>query len=173
MTTAQGVGARPTAVAGGIVATEAAAAGAAAGAEVPALAGGAGAVGLGARYFGRVDTTAARSARCVPLAGGLLSAACVVVEGRELRRALARFREGDPCARVARGRDGPAAGGGGARGGVPARVRAGVGRTPEAGRPGGRGRRRRAATGRGPRDKGRGGPGRYFDMISVMETSAR
>ena len=84
---------------GGIVATEMAAVGGAAEAAVStAAASGASVVGRSSRYFGRVGTTAANSARFIPLAGGLLSAACLVVEGRELKKTMQRIREGNPCA---------------------------------------------------------------------------
>mmetsp|Transcript_21182 Transcript_21182/g.38351 ORF Transcript_21182/g.38351 Transcript_21182/m.38351 type:complete len:209 (+) Transcript_21182:1-627(+) len=103
------------AVTGGIVVTEVAAIGAVAGTEAAAIStsamvsgasavgrgsrmvSGAGAVGRGSRYFGRVGTTAASSARFIPIAGGLLSAACVVYEGKELKRTLSKIREGNPC----------------------------------------------------------------------------
>ena len=55
-------------------------------------------VGRSSRYFGRVGTAAMSSARFVPIAGGVLSAACLVVEGKELKRTLARISEGNPCA---------------------------------------------------------------------------
>ena len=86
---------------GGIVATEIAAVGGTAAAEAAmstsAVASSASVVGRSSRYFGRVGTTAASSARFIPIAGGLLSAACVVVEGRELKKTLSRIREGNPC----------------------------------------------------------------------------
>ena len=62
------------------------------------IASGASVVGRGSRYFGRVGTTAANSARFIPFVGGVLSAACVVVEGRELKKTLERISEGNPCA---------------------------------------------------------------------------
>ena len=87
---------------GGIVATEIAAVGGTAAAAEAAmsteLSSSASVVGRSSRYFGRVGTTAASSARFIPIAGGLLSAACVVVEGRELKKTLSRIREGNPCA---------------------------------------------------------------------------
>jgi len=106
-TTKAGVGALRNAVTGSIVATEVAAAGGAAavaGAEAAistsTLASGASALGRNSRYFGRVGTTAASSARFIPIAGGLLSAACIVVEGKELKRTLSRISEGNPCAKA-------------------------------------------------------------------------
>eukprot|EP00581_Thalassiosira_minuscula_P009859 CAMPEP_0183706500 /NCGR_PEP_ID=MMETSP0737-20130205/3299_1 /TAXON_ID=385413 /ORGANISM="Thalassiosira miniscula, Strain CCMP1093" /LENGTH=834 /DNA_ID=CAMNT_0025933913 /DNA_START=64 /DNA_END=2568 /DNA_ORIENTATION=- len=105
VTTTQGVGALKTAAVGGMVATEVAAAGTsvavAAGAEAglstSAIANGAGVVGRNSRYFGRVGTAAASGARFIPIAGGLLSAACVYVEGKELKRTLSKINEGNPC----------------------------------------------------------------------------
>ena len=84
-----------------VIVTEAAAAGAVAGeAAIGAstVAQGASFVGRGSRYVGRVGTTAAASARFIPIAGGLISAACVYVEGKELKRTLERISEGNPCA---------------------------------------------------------------------------
>lgn len=113
VTTTKSIGAMKSAVAGGIVATEVAAAsrivateaaatGAVAGTEAAitssAAASGASMVGRNSRFFGRVGTTAASSARFIPIAGGLLSAACIFVEGRELKRTLSRIKEGNPCA---------------------------------------------------------------------------
>eukprot|EP00585_Thalassiosira_rotula_P006131 CAMPEP_0196140634 /NCGR_PEP_ID=MMETSP0910-20130528/7470_1 /TAXON_ID=49265 /ORGANISM="Thalassiosira rotula, Strain GSO102" /LENGTH=741 /DNA_ID=CAMNT_0041401527 /DNA_START=57 /DNA_END=2282 /DNA_ORIENTATION=+ len=102
-TTQAGVGGLQSAVLGGIVATEVVAAGAVAGAESVAAAStgamvrSAGVVGRNTRYMGRVGTTAASGARFIPIAGGLLSAACIVVEGRELKKTLSRINEGNPC----------------------------------------------------------------------------
>lgn len=49
------------------------------------------------RLLGRVGTTAAASFRFVPLAGGVLSAASLVVEANEIKATLARMNEGSPC----------------------------------------------------------------------------
>ena len=88
----------------GIVATELAAAGAIAGTEAAmsasSVAIGATMVGRGSRYFGRVGTSAASGARFIPIAGGLLSAACIVFEGRELKRTLSKIREGNMSAKA-------------------------------------------------------------------------
>ena len=54
-------------------------------------------VGRSTRYFGRVGTTAGASARFIPIAGGLLSAASVFYESKELKRTLQRMEEGSPC----------------------------------------------------------------------------
>ena len=56
--------------------------------------------GRSSRFFGRVGTTAAASARFIPIAGGLLSAACVVVEGKELKKTVSKINEGNPCAKA-------------------------------------------------------------------------
>jgi len=56
--------------------------------------------GRSSRFFGRVGTTAASSARFIPIAGGLLSAACVVVEGKELKKTVSKINEGNPCAKA-------------------------------------------------------------------------
>eukprot|EP00580_Thalassiosira_gravida_P018800 CAMPEP_0201672050 /NCGR_PEP_ID=MMETSP0494-20130426/31341_1 /ASSEMBLY_ACC=CAM_ASM_000839 /TAXON_ID=420259 /ORGANISM="Thalassiosira gravida, Strain GMp14c1" /LENGTH=740 /DNA_ID=CAMNT_0048153581 /DNA_START=81 /DNA_END=2303 /DNA_ORIENTATION=- len=102
-TTQAGVGGLQSAVLGSIVATEVVAAGALVGAESAAVVStgamvrSAGVVGRNTRYMGRVGTTAASGARFIPIAGGLLSAACIVVEGRELKKTLSRISEGNPC----------------------------------------------------------------------------
>ncbi|KAL7504247.1 hypothetical protein ACHAXN_001931 [Cyclotella atomus] len=49
------------------------------------------------RFFGRITTTAAASFRFVPLAGGVLSAASLVVEANEIKATLSRMNEGNPC----------------------------------------------------------------------------
>ncbi|KAL3794500.1 hypothetical protein HJC23_013501 [Cyclotella cryptica] len=49
------------------------------------------------RFLGRVGATAANSFRFVPLAGGMLSAASLVVEANEIKKTLARMNEGNPC----------------------------------------------------------------------------
>lgn len=49
------------------------------------------------RFLGRVGTTAAASFRFVPIAGGVLSAASLVVEANEIKATLARMNEGNPC----------------------------------------------------------------------------
>jgi len=99
VTTTKGVKGLRTAVVGGAVAAEAAAAGA----EISAtsiVSTGATVAGRSSRFFGRVGTTAASSARFIPIAGGLLSAACVVVEGKELKKTVSKINEGNPCAKA-------------------------------------------------------------------------
>ncbi|KAL9187866.1 hypothetical protein ACHAXT_006244 [Thalassiosira profunda] len=105
--TTAGIVATEVAAASRIVATEAAAAGATAGVagteaaiSTSAVVSTASTVGRGSRYFGRVGTTAASSARFIPIAGGLLSAACIYVEGKELKRTMSNIKEGNPCAKA-------------------------------------------------------------------------
>lgn len=91
----KGVKGLRTAVVGGTVA--------AAGAEISATSIAtttASVAGRSSRFFGRVGTTAAASARFIPIAGGLLSAACVVVEGKELKKTVSKINEGNPCAKA-------------------------------------------------------------------------
>ena len=57
------------------------------------------------RYLGRVGTTAAASMRFVPLAGGVLSAASLVVEANEIKATLAKMNEGTPCEKSERVRE--------------------------------------------------------------------
>ena len=88
----KGVKGLRTAVVGGTVA--------AAGAEISATSiatTSATVAGRSSRFFGRVGTTAASSARFIPIAGGILSAACVVVEGKELKKTVSKINEGNPC----------------------------------------------------------------------------
>lgn len=100
-TTQVAVGGMQSAVTTGIVAAELAAAGAATGAAeasaMSAAATGASALGRNGRYLGRAGAAAGRTARFVPVVGGVLSVACVYVEGRELGRTLRRINEGSPC----------------------------------------------------------------------------
>ena len=49
------------------------------------------------RFVGRIRTTAAASFCFVPLAGGVLSAASLVVEANEIQATLNRLNEGSPC----------------------------------------------------------------------------
>lgn len=99
VTTTKGMKGLRTAMVGGAVAAEAAAAGA----EISAtslVSTGATVAGRSSRFFGRVGTTAASSARFIPIAGGLLSAACIVVEGKELKKTVSKINEGNPCAKA-------------------------------------------------------------------------
>ena len=57
------------------------------------------------RYLGRIGTTAAASMRFVPLAGGVLSAASLVVEANEIKATLAKMNEGNPCEKSERVRE--------------------------------------------------------------------
>lgn len=59
-------------------------------------------VGRSSRYFGRVGTTAASSARFVPIAGGLLSAVSVFYESKELKKTLQQMDAGSPCEKASR-----------------------------------------------------------------------
>lgn len=103
ITTKKGVKGLRAAMVGGAVAAETAVAGASA-AEISATSlasTGATVAGRSSRFFGRVGTTtAATSARFIPIAGGLLSAASIVVEGKELKRTLSKINEGNPCAKA-------------------------------------------------------------------------
>lgn len=49
------------------------------------------------RFLGRIGTTAAASFRFVPIAGGVLSAASLVVEANEIKATLSRMNEGSVC----------------------------------------------------------------------------
>ena len=95
----EGVKGLSTAMIGGAVAAEAAVAGAELSATSIATTS-ATVAGRSSRFFGRLGTTAASGARFIPIAGGLLSAACVVVEGKELKKTVARINEGNPCAKA-------------------------------------------------------------------------
>lgn len=95
----KGVKGLRAAAVGGTVAAEVAAAGAELSATSIASTG-ATVAGRSSRFFGRVGTTAASSARFIPIAGGLLSAACVVVEGKELKKTVSKINEGNPCAKA-------------------------------------------------------------------------
>ncbi len=95
----KGVKGLRTAVVGGTVAAEVAAAGAEISATSIATTS-ATVAGRSSRFFGRVGTTAASSARFIPIAGGLLSAACIVVEGKELKKTVSKINEGNPCAKA-------------------------------------------------------------------------
>ena len=99
VTTKKGVKGLGAAVVGGAVAAEVAAAGAEISATSIATTS-ATVAGRSSRFFGRVGTTAAASARFIPIAGGLLSAACVVVEGKELKKTVEKINEGNPCAKA-------------------------------------------------------------------------
>ncbi|KAL7455941.1 hypothetical protein ACHAWC_009743, partial [Mediolabrus comicus] len=99
VTTKKGVKGLGAAVVGGAVAAEVAAAGAEISASSIATTS-ATVAGRSSRFFGRVGTTAAASARFIPIAGGLLSAACVVVEGKELKKTVEKINEGNPCAKA-------------------------------------------------------------------------
>jgi len=63
---------------------------------------GASMTGRHSRYIGRIGTTAMSSARFIPVAGGVLSAACMVVEGKELKTTLSRISEGNLSAKADR-----------------------------------------------------------------------
>ena len=93
--TTVGMGALKSAVVGGAVAAEVATAAEMSAISSSTIASTASVVGRNSRYFGRVGTTAMSSARFVPVAGGLLSAACMVVEGKELKKTLSRISEGN------------------------------------------------------------------------------
>ena len=95
----KGVKGLSKAVVGGAVVAEVAAAGAEISATSIATTG-ATVAGRSSRFFGRVGTTAASSARFIPIAGGILSAACVVVEGKELKKTVSKINEGNPCAKA-------------------------------------------------------------------------
>lgn len=98
--TSVGVGALKTAVVGSAVAAEVAVAAEASVLSASTLSTGASTVARNSRFFGRIGTTAGASLRFVPVAGGLLSAACIAVEGKELRKTLAQINDGNPCAKA-------------------------------------------------------------------------
>ena len=103
VTTTKSVGVLKQAVTGGVLASEVATAAGTVGvaaAETGTAAStisSVASVGRSTRYFGRVGTTASASARFIPIAGGLLSAASVFYESKELKRTLQRMEEGSPC----------------------------------------------------------------------------
>jgi len=88
VTTTKSVGVLKQAVTGSVLASEVAS---------TSIMSTAATVGRSSRYFGRVGTTAASSARFIPLAGGLLSAVSVFYESKELKKTLQRMDEGNPC----------------------------------------------------------------------------
>jgi len=103
VTTTKSVGVIKQAVTGGVLASEVAATAGTVG--VAAAETGTAAstissvatVGRGSRFFGRMGTTVSASARFIPIAGGLLSAASVFYESKELQKTLQRMDEGNPC----------------------------------------------------------------------------
>lgn len=52
---------------------------------------------LASRLMTRATTGMARSARFAQVAGGALSAACIVMEARELTKTISQIRQGNPC----------------------------------------------------------------------------
>jgi len=52
---------------------------------------------VGARFFSRATTTVGRTARFVRVAGGVLSAATMVLEARELKNTIQQIKAGNPC----------------------------------------------------------------------------
>jgi len=52
---------------------------------------------LASRFMTRATTGLARSARFAQIAGGALSAACIVMEARELTKTISQIRQGHPC----------------------------------------------------------------------------
>lgn len=103
VTTTKSVGMLKQAVTGGVLASEVATAAGTVGVAAAETGSAAStisnvaSVGRSTRYFGRVGTTASASARFIPIAGGLLSAASVFYESKELKRTLQRMEEGNPC----------------------------------------------------------------------------